>query len=160
MWVPYGQIRRPCGIFANSGCVNSLTCPKERRTAPLWVTHGPRTGPVGYEKNWRFPCSARTGIARGTRRALRTIQPNHKHTAVSSLTGLVAWCDHEDNTDVNVLRALHSPLRARNSTGAKNRTGSVVGCDWGISKRGHSVSNVALIYESVFINVVAWGNNQ
>ena len=24
---PYGQIRRPCASFANSGCVNSLTCP-------------------------------------------------------------------------------------------------------------------------------------
>ena len=24
---PYGQIRRPCGSLANSGCVNSLTCP-------------------------------------------------------------------------------------------------------------------------------------
>ena len=24
---PYGQIRRPCVIFANYGCVNSLTCP-------------------------------------------------------------------------------------------------------------------------------------
>ena len=32
-----------------------------------------------------------------------------------------------------LLRALHSALRARNVTGDKNRTGPVVGCDWGIN---------------------------
>ena len=60
VWGPYGQIRRPWGIFTNYGCVNSLMCPQGRRTAPLLVTHGPRTGPVGYEKHWRFPCGAPT----------------------------------------------------------------------------------------------------
>ena len=57
---PYGQIRRPCGIFVNFVCINSLTCPQGSRMAPLRVLHGPRMGPVGYEKHWRFPCGART----------------------------------------------------------------------------------------------------
>ena len=43
----------------------------------------------------------------------------------------VAWCDHGNSTGVKFLRVLHSALRARNRTGAKNRTGPVVGCDWG-----------------------------
>ena len=81
------------------------------------------------------PYDARTGIARGTRGVPRIIRPNHKCTAVSSRTGPVVWCDHENSTDVKFLRARHSALwlRARNRTGDKNRTGSVVGCDWGIT---------------------------
>ena len=65
---------------------------------------------------------------------MRIIQPNHQYTAVSSRTGPLAWCDHENSTDVKFLRALHSALRARNRTGDKNRTGPVVGCDWGITQ--------------------------
>ena len=73
-------------------------------------------------------------IARGTRAVLRIIRPNHKCTVVSSRTGPVVWCDHENSTDVKFLRALHSALRARNRTGDKNRTGPVVGCDWVITQ--------------------------
>ena len=80
----------------------------------------------------RGPYDARTGVARGTRGVLRIIRPNHKCTAVSSRTGPVVWCDHENSTDVKFLRALHSALRARNRTDDKNRTGPVVGSDWGI----------------------------
>ena len=82
----------------------------------------------------RGPYDARTGIARGTHGVLRIIQPNHNYTAVSSRTEPVAWCDHENSTDVKFLRPLHSALRARNRTGDKNRTRSVVGCDWGITE--------------------------
>ena len=77
---------------------------------------------------------ARTGIARGTRGVMPIIQPNHKYTAVSSRTGPVDWCDHENSTDVKFLRGLHSALRAINRMGDKNRTGPMVGCDWGISR--------------------------
>ena len=128
----YDQIWRPCGIFVDFGCINSVTFSQGCRTAPLRVPHGPRTGSIGNEKHWRFPCGARTGIVRDTRGVLRIIRPNHKCTAVSSCTGPVAWCDHENSIDVKILRALHSALRAKNPTGDKNLTGPVVGCDWGI----------------------------
>ena len=86
-------------------------------------------------KSWRFLCGAHT----------MPVQASHgvpvescewfnqtKHTAVSSRTGPVAWCDHGNSTDVKFLRALHSSLRARNRTGDRNCMGPVVGCDWGI----------------------------
>ena len=79
------------------------------------------------------PYDACTGIARGTRWVLRIIQPNHKYAYVSGRTGAVPWCDHRNSTDVKFLRALHSALWGRNPTGDKNRTGSVVGSDWGIT---------------------------
>ena len=50
------------------------------------------------------PYVARTGIAQGTHGVLQIIQPNHKYTAVSNCTGPVAWCDHENSTDVKFLR--------------------------------------------------------
>ena len=62
---PDGQIRRPCGIFVNFGCINSHTCPQGCRTAPLQVPHGPGTCPVGYEKHWRFPCGTSYGHRAG-----------------------------------------------------------------------------------------------
>ena len=40
-----------------------------------------------------------------------------------SFTGPVAWGDHEYSNGVKFLPVLHSALRARNRTGAKNRTG-------------------------------------
>ena len=64
-------------------------------------------------------------------------------TAVSNRTGPIAWYNHENSADVKFPRALHSALRARNRTGDKNRTGSVVGCDWGI-RRGYEVWGVKL----------------
>ena len=54
------------------------------------------------------PYDARVGPARGTHGVLRIIRPNHKRTVVSNRTG---------------------PVRPRNRTGDKNRTGPVVGCD-------------------------------
>ena len=42
---------------------------------------------------------------------------------MSSRTGPVTWCDHENSTGVKFLRALHSALRSRNRMGARNRTG-------------------------------------
>ena len=89
----------------------------------LWVPRGLRMGPVGYEKHWRFPCGAHTVPVWGTCGVLRIIRPNHKCTAVSSCTGPVAWCDHENSTEVKILRALHSALLAKNRTGDENRTG-------------------------------------
>ena len=80
------------------------------------------------------PYDAHTGIARDTRGFLRIIQPNHKYVDVSSRTGPVAWCDHGNSTDVIFPRVRHSALRARNRTGDKNRTGLVVGCDWGTNE--------------------------
>ena len=106
---------------------------------------GPRTGPVGYEKHWRFPCRARTVPVWGTHGVLRIIWPNHKCTTMSSRMGPVAWCDHENSTDVNFLRALHSASRARNCTGDKNRTGLVVRCDWGIIQVINSKARVIFI---------------
>ena len=73
------------------------------------------------------------GHRTGSMWIMRIIWSKHKCTAVSSRTGPVAWCDHDNNTGVKFLRALHSALRARNRTGVKNRTGPVVGCDWGIN---------------------------
>ena len=109
--------------------------------APYGTLAGPARAPYGSRRIWktlkipvRGPYDARTGTARGTRGVMRIIQPNHQYTAVSSRTGPLAWCDHENSTDVKFLRALHSALRARNRTGDKNRTGPVVGCDWGITR--------------------------
>ena len=50
---------------------------------------------------------------------MRIIRPNHTCTAVSSRTGSVALCDHENSTEVKFLWAPHSALRARNGTGDK-----------------------------------------
>ena len=101
---------------------------------------GPTRAPYGSLRMWktlkipvRGPHDAHTGIALGTRGVLSIIRPNHKCIAVSNRTGSVAWCDHENSTDVKLLRALHSSLRTRNRTGDKNRTGPVVRCDWGMS---------------------------
>ena len=103
---------------------------------------GPARAPYRSRRIWktlkiplRGPYDARTGIARDTRGVLRIIRPNHKCTAVSNRTGPVAWCDHENSTDVKILRALHAALRAKNRTGDKNRTGPVLGCDWGITQK-------------------------
>ena len=74
----------------------------------LRVTHGTRTGRVGCEKHCKFPCGARTTPARASH-----------GVSVKSRTSPVAWCDHENNTDVKFLLALHSALRPRNRTGAK-----------------------------------------
>ena len=70
---------------------------------------------------------------------LRIIRSTHKCTTVSSRTGPVAWCHHENSTGVKFLRARHSALRARCRTGAKIRMGSVVGCDWRIRDREQTV---------------------
>ena len=130
---PYGQIWHPCGIFANCGCVNSLTCPWGRRTAPLRVKHGPRTGIWKSLKiPARGPYGHRTGYPWSP--ANYSTKP-YKYADVSSHTGPVAWCDHGNSIDVKFLRAFHSALRARNCTGDKNRTGPVVGCDWGIRNK-------------------------
>ena len=133
---PYGQIRRPCGIFAIYGWVNSLTLGQ----FPYGTLAGHARAPYGSRRVWktlipvRGPYEARIGIARGSLGVLRIIQPNHKYTTVSSRAGPVAWCDHENSTDVKFLRPLHSALRARNRTSDKNRTRPVAGCDWwGIS---------------------------
>ena len=75
----------------------------------------------------------------GTRGVWRIIQPNHKCTAVSSRTGPVAWCKHDNSTDIEFLRALHPALRARNLKGDENRTGTVVGFDCGISKHKYRI---------------------
>ena len=131
---PYGP--RTAKYDARAGFLPILVVSSPLRVRKGAVRHpcGSRTGPVGYEKHWRFPYGARTGTARGTRGVMRIIKPNHKYTIVSSRTGPVAWCDHENSTDVKFLRALHSALRARNRTGDKNRTGPVVRCDWGIKR--------------------------
>ena len=108
--------------------------------APYGALAGPTRAPYGSRRIWRTfeipvrgPYDARTGTARGPCGVLRFIWSKHKCTAVSSRTGPVAWCDHENNAGVKILRALHPALRARNRTGVKNRMGSVVGCDWGIT---------------------------
>ena len=100
---------------------------------------GPARAPHGSCRIWktlkiplRGPYNPHMGIVQGTSGVLRIIRPNHKCTAVWSRAGPVAWCDHENSTDVKFLRVLHSPLWARNHRGDKNRTGPVVGCDWGI----------------------------
>ena len=157
--VPYGfrdfkqPVNSPCGPRTAKYDARAGFLPIRVVSIPLCIRKGavrhpcgPRTGLAGYEKHWRFPYGARTGTARGTRGVMRIIQPNHKYTAVSSRPGPVAWCDHENSTDVKFLRALHPALRARNRTGHKNRTGPVVGCDWGISHYcrhnvRHGVSN-------------------
>ena len=105
--------------------------------APLRVTHGPRTGPVGYEKHWRFPCRARMMPVRAPHGVpVESYELFNQTISVQTCqvvrTGPVAWCDHGNSTDVKFLRVLHSVLRARNRTGDKNRTGPVVGCDWGM----------------------------
>ena len=71
---------------------------------------GPTRAPYGSRRIWktlkiplRGPHDARTGIARGTHGALQIIRTNHKCIAVSSRMGPVAWCDHENSTDVKSL---------------------------------------------------------
>ena len=106
---------------------------------PYGTLASPAKAPYGSRRIWKIlkipvrgPHDARTGHTRGPCGVLWIIQSNHKCTVVSSRTGPLAWCDHENSTSVKFLRALHSALWARNRTGAKNRTGPVVGCDWGI----------------------------
>ena len=151
MNIPFGERKGPYGprtakYDACAGFLSIVVVLNPLRARKGAVRHpcGSRTGPVGYEKHRRFPCEARAGpvsahagIARGTRGVLRIIQPNHKYADVSSRTGPVAWCDHGNSTDVKFLRALHSAVRARNRAGDKNRTGAVVGCDWGIMPQSH-----------------------
>ena len=100
---PYDQIRRPCGIFANYGCVNSLMCPQGRRTAPLRVTHGPRTGPVGYEKHWRFPCGARTMPVRASHgvpvESCEWFNQTLSVQMCQAVRGPVGWCDDGNSTE-------------------------------------------------------------
>ena len=124
---PYGQIRHPCGIFANYGCVNSLSCLEGRFTTPMRVTHSSLMGPVGYEKHWRFPCGACTmpvralhGVSAGS---CELFDQTISMQTCQAIRGPVAWCDQGDSTDVKFLRALHSDLRARNRTGDKNCMG-------------------------------------
>ena len=61
---------------------------------------------------------------------------NHKCTTLSSRTVPIVWCDHQNSSRGKFLRVLHSALPARNRSGAKSRTGPVVGCDWGIMRYG------------------------
>ena len=132
---PYGP--RMAKYVARAGFLSILVVCAVRH--PCGSRMGPHTGPVGYEKHWRLPCGHGPVLClyghRTTRGVLRIIRPNHKCTAVSSRMEPVAWCDHENSTNVKFLRALHSAIRARNRTGDKNHMGSVVGCDWGISRR-------------------------
>ena len=74
-----------------------VNVPLGRRTAPLRVTHGSRTGPVGYGKHWRLPCGARTMPVRASHGVAVescelftqtiSIQPSQ-----AASTGPVAWC--------------------------------------------------------------------
>ena len=129
--------------------------------APLRVPHGPRRVWKTLKISVRGPYDARTGPARGTHVVLRIIRPNHNCRVVSNRTGPVAYCDHENSTDVKFLWALHSALRARNRTGDKNRTGPMVGCDWGI--RCHCSQKLfpyitllffAILYPTSLVNLV------
>ena len=120
---PYGHTRRPCGIFAKLWWCPFPHVPVR---APYGTLAGPARAPYGSRRIWktfeipvRGPYDDHTGTARGPWVVLRIIRSNHKGAAVSSRTGPLAWCDHENNTGVKFLRALHSALRARNLTGAK-----------------------------------------
>ena len=144
---PYGP--RTAKYDARAGFLPIVVVLTPLRARKGAVRHpcGSRTGPVrvpwdmkNIEDSRASPVSARArggGGGGGTRGVLRIIQPNHKYADVSSRTGPVAWCDHGNSTDVKFLRALHSALRARNRAGDKNRTGAVVGCDWGIMPQSH-----------------------
>ena len=123
---PYGP--RTAKYDAREGFLSILVVPIPLRVRKGVVRHpcGSRTAPYGSRRIWktwkiplRGPYDARKGIVRGTRGVLRIIRPNHKCTAVSSRAGPVAWCDHENSTDVKILRALHSALRTKNRTGDK-----------------------------------------
>ena len=91
------------------------------------VSHGaliPTRAPYVSCKIWKMlkislrgPRDARWGIARGTRGVLRIIQPNHKCTAVSSRTGAVAWCDHENSTNVKIPMGASLGLTGKKSYG-------------------------------------------
>ena len=117
---PHGYCTAKCDARVGFLSILVVSIPLRVRMGVALHPYGPRTGPVWYEKHLRFSCGART-----------------MHTAMSSRTGPVAWYDHENSTDVKVLRALHLALRAKNRTGDKNRTGPVVGCHWGITWLKH-----------------------
>ena len=116
-------VHNPCGArtAAYDACAGFLqimvvSIPLRVRKGAVGTLAGPARAPYGSRRIWRTfeipvrgPYDARTDTAR-----VRT-RP-------------VAWCDHDNNTGVKFLRALHSALRARNRTGVKNRTGPVVGC--------------------------------
>ena len=105
---------------------------------PCDTLAGPTRAPYGSRRIWKtlkIPLRGPYGHRTGHPWSLANHWPNHKCTAVSSRAGPVAWCDHENSTDVKILRPLHSALRAKNRTGDKNHTGPVVGCDWGINGR-------------------------
>ena len=154
------------------GLCGPLAAPVWPNTMPLWdfcqfwlyqfpyvyvtVSYGTLAGPARAphrsRRIWKTlkiplqgPYGARMGTAWGTHGVLRIIRPNHKCTTVSSRMGPVAWYDHENSTDVSFLRALHSASRARNCMGDKNRTGLVVGFDWGIIQVINSKARVIFI---------------
>ena len=100
--------------------------PSKLRVTGLCVWKSPRTGEfpaqmasnaendsIWWSHHVEIPAWGPCGV-------LRIFRSNHKCTAVSNRTGPVAWCDHENNTGVKFLRALHLASRARNGTGAKN----------------------------------------
>ena len=134
---------------ARTGPVRPHTTP-ERDFCKFWlchfpyksvrVTYGTLVGPgrapcnpIEYEKQRRFPYGARAMPARASHgvhvASCKLFDQTIMCTTVSSRTGRVARCYHENSTSVKILRALHSALWARTRTGAKNRTGPVVGCD-------------------------------
>ena len=146
----------PVRVWANSGGVNSLTCTKGYRTAALRVQHGPRTGPVGYEKHWRFPCGARTLPSRASHGVPMDSCESFDQTISVQLYGFhsMMWPREQRGRKIptgasfgytgiksygwlKIVRVVWldvtEALRTRNRTGAKNSTGNVVGCDWGIT---------------------------
>ena len=116
---PYGP--RSATYDARMGFLQILVVSILLRSRKGAVRHacGSRTGPVRIRQDMKNIWDSRAGPVRRPCVVLRIIRSNHKCTAVSSRTGPVAWCDHENSTGVKFRRALHSPLRARNRTGAK-----------------------------------------
>ena len=111
-------------------------------------SYGSHTGPVhnpwgiehaeGSKSPARGPYEAPAGATPDPGGVLPFICQKYKCGAMSSCMGSVDWCDHKDGTGIKILTSA-SLLRAGNRTGAKNRTGPAVECDWGICNRAPCV---------------------
>ena len=127
---PCGDRRGPVGphttpgrfFFANSGFVNSLTCPWGCHRAHLRVPRGPRTDPVGYTDHCRIPCEARTSITRGPCGVMRISWSTvvSSRTVVSSCTRLMwLWEQRRRKIPMGASLGLTQEIGLQKSYGAR-----------------------------------------
>ena len=152
LWAPYGfwdckqPVNRPCGdckgpVLPNTMPVRDFDqlwlCPFPYVSvrAPYGTLAGHARALYGSRIIWKtlnIPLWGRTMPLRASHGVPVESCELFNQTISMQTCQSVSWCDHGNSSDVKFLWTLHPALRARNRTGDKNRTGSVVGCDEGI----------------------------